>query len=382
MSNARFNQTKLMDVRHYGAVGDGVTDDSAAIQTAIDASAEVIFPPGTYYCNTPLTLTANLERNQRLSGYGATLTSGPGVTGALLTVSGGFSPYRTVVEGLAINHRGNASAGGGVRLVQTTNAVLRGLSFALHGNKAGYTAISVEPSTPGVDDTNSFWTTIEHCSFRPHSGGDGTVPDYCIRLRGAANATTIRSCNFSTGNKGVAVQTDGVGDGVCNGLLLEGNWFEGMGTAISVEATPGNFWPPGMRVIGNRGEALTTWASFTTGGAAANNHSQPPLFVGNYVVAGSITNYILNTTGAYLTELETSFYGDVLDQREYVNGSKKLRLGGNLEVGNLSGTSGYSNGHVVLGAYHLWVESATGKLRLKASAPTADDDGTVVGTQT
>jgi hypothetical protein len=34
-----------------------------------------------------------------------------------------------------------------------------------------------------------------------------------------------------------------------------------------------------------------------------------------------------------------------------------------------------------IGAYYLWVD-ATGDLRLKATQPTSDTDGTVVGTQT
>ena len=47
----------LYNVRNYGAAGDGVTDDRAAIQSAIDAAetfsatggnAAVVFPPGTY----------------------------------------------------------------------------------------------------------------------------------------------------------------------------------------------------------------------------------------------------------------------------------------------------------------------------------------------
>lgn len=53
------------DVRAYGAAGDGVTDDTAAIQSAINAIAAlgggiVYFPPGHYMVLTgPLTVTSN-----------------------------------------------------------------------------------------------------------------------------------------------------------------------------------------------------------------------------------------------------------------------------------------------------------------------------------
>lgn len=42
---------------------------------------------------------------------------------------------------------------------------------------------------------------------------------------------------------------------------------------------------------------------------------------------------------------------------------------------------GWDGAHLVLGANHLWVDS-TGVLRIKASQPTSDTDGTVVGAQT
>ena len=49
------------NVRAFGAVGDGVHDDTAAIQAAIDAASAglggvVYLPPGGYRTSAPLTL--------------------------------------------------------------------------------------------------------------------------------------------------------------------------------------------------------------------------------------------------------------------------------------------------------------------------------------
>lgn len=42
----------MRNVRDYGAVGDGVTSDTKAIQSAIDAGGKVVFPPGIYKTGT------------------------------------------------------------------------------------------------------------------------------------------------------------------------------------------------------------------------------------------------------------------------------------------------------------------------------------------
>jgi hypothetical protein len=58
----------------FNAVGDGVTDDSSAIQEALDSLAgvggEVLVPPGTYYLATPLILDQAKHQAITLSGIG------------------------------------------------------------------------------------------------------------------------------------------------------------------------------------------------------------------------------------------------------------------------------------------------------------------------
>lgn len=63
------------DVRQYGATGDGRTDDTAAIQAAINAvpvsGGTIIFPPGTYIVAPTKTKGIVLRSNLRIVGSGA-----------------------------------------------------------------------------------------------------------------------------------------------------------------------------------------------------------------------------------------------------------------------------------------------------------------------
>lgn len=72
----------MTSVAEFGAKGDGTTDDTAAIQAAIDSNIlEIYFPPGTY---NHTTLNFN-NAYQAFLGFGATLRRTS--AGSLLTVS-------------------------------------------------------------------------------------------------------------------------------------------------------------------------------------------------------------------------------------------------------------------------------------------------------
>ena len=63
----------MVNVREFGAVGDGVTKDTAAIQKALDKGGTVVVPPGTYLAGT---LYMHDDTELRLEP-GATLLASP-----------------------------------------------------------------------------------------------------------------------------------------------------------------------------------------------------------------------------------------------------------------------------------------------------------------
>lgn len=64
----------VLDVRQYGAAGDGKADDTAAIQAAIDAApaggGTILFPPGTYLVAPTQTRCIAIRSNLRFAGTG------------------------------------------------------------------------------------------------------------------------------------------------------------------------------------------------------------------------------------------------------------------------------------------------------------------------
>jgi hypothetical protein len=91
--------TFAVSVTDFGATGDGTTDDTAAIQTAVNTAYMLFFPAGTYKVTSPITLRSNNhlfgEGASSVISYTGTATS----QGALYANSGSASTY---VENLVV----------------------------------------------------------------------------------------------------------------------------------------------------------------------------------------------------------------------------------------------------------------------------------------
>ena len=82
----------LVDVRDYGAVGDGVTDDSAAFNLASAAIATtggtIVVPAGTYLLASQWLITAPTFNRLSVWAYGAEITTSGAIAGVQLTGGG------------------------------------------------------------------------------------------------------------------------------------------------------------------------------------------------------------------------------------------------------------------------------------------------------
>lgn len=393
LNNAVFN------VKDFGAVADGSAGGgtnnavafNAASAAALVAGGMVVVPPGPYYKNAQWLLTYTGTVIVTILGFGAEIFDGPAVTGSSIKVLGAPQPHGVTIMGLKGNHRNNTTAAAFIELNGSSHGHLADLWLEVHNTKAGYAFILLAPTTPGTDSTNSFWTRIERLHMRQRTGGDGTQAAYGILLKGQANATSIRDCSFSHVNSAIALVTDGVGNSLATSVVIDGNAFEGgpILKAIDVVAFPTTgYWPTGLRVCNNRVESTTTFLSMTTGGAAANNHSHPPFLYGNYVVNGSVTNYIVNPLNAYISCMDPQYQGaavapfrlQTMDHVRFV-----MPTGKNLILANESGQSSYASAHLQLGedavsSVHLWFNTGNGDLYYKfGSAPTTATDGQMIG---
>ena len=303
-----------ISVKDFGAVGDGVTDDAAAVQAAINTvetlGGSVLFPPGKYLFGsqvtinrTPVVSGSNYvgERNLLISGYGAEIRTIGAISA--FDVRGGFLPnHNCRLEGFTIYHRENTQAVAGIRMVGAALVTCFDISVAVSSSlPAGYAAFSLENLTPSVPDSGCFWCRIEHCTIRPWGGAEGFAT-YGVKATGAANALTLEGNTFSGAQTHIWLGPHAGQAYMPNSVVIDGNFFEGPTTAIGIELNGGaaTYHVSGTRITNNRFEALTTAATFTGTGTTVQ---LPAYFAGNYADT-SVTNYIVNTLNIPIVMLD------------------------------------------------------------------------------
>jgi len=100
----------VVSVKDFGAVGDGVADDTAAIQAAVNTGKKVYIPSGTYLCNVVITNKTIIEGD----GSTATILTPFSVTTAALTYrsAGPYWTYHSEVKGIGFHGVGTKTGVG------------------------------------------------------------------------------------------------------------------------------------------------------------------------------------------------------------------------------------------------------------------------------
>jgi hypothetical protein len=92
--------SQFVSVKAYGAVGDGVSDDTAAIQAAVNDAKSVFIPPGTYKITAPIVLSQNNFEISGVKGKSIILGSGGGSIQGYFRVATPFTAENGLIQNL------------------------------------------------------------------------------------------------------------------------------------------------------------------------------------------------------------------------------------------------------------------------------------------
>ena len=208
---ARTVQAKLREnvsVKDFGAVGDGVTDDTSAVQLALnyaEVGGKVLrFPAGVYVISSALTVTNDSDGGITLEGEstsdylfnGGSVLKYTGGAGTMLTFDGIASPIYCKLKNMTF--QGNANGDVGVKLNRGWFFNVEGCVF-YNWSKAGASALSLTYSTGifvGV-------TTIRDCGFYNNTTS-------IFWEKNDVNVIRVLDCRFNAGTFGILQGASGV----------------------------------------------------------------------------------------------------------------------------------------------------------------------------
>lgn len=259
-----FLNAQHVDVRAFGVVGDGVTDDAAALQSAVDAAsanAKLFIPQGMTLL---LGSTVTISRSLHIVGHGATLKAGADGLDAWLAFSGvtGFS-----VRGVTFDDdsRGRTALDIGTSSLGTIEDCRFTGYSSTFGTSSTDSLLRISTSTD---------VRVRGCVFEDSGNADVNL-NRCVTINDATcKRIFVTECTFRNVNQAVVVNgTDGMvianntfdttsDNGIyvlspCQDLAITGNYFKATEEAIVLKGTVAPNRLRNVRIIGNHFEAST-----------------------------------------------------------------------------------------------------------------------------
>ena len=336
-------QAKLRDVvsvKDFGAVGDGVTDDTAAFQAALNSSANVhvFVPTGTYRITSTLNITTQITLSGPEGGtqnfQHAFITHDAASTGSLfsvvttlngvciknITVTGGNGSFCITSSNSYVRYEyiniGPFYNGSGIRLLSsgvgssssklmycqwigpTTATSYTGFQIDVNGGDVWLHGCTAIYGAIGINIIKGQTIILDGCSVTKQSRytGHSSATQFNtvgIKLSGAdiKQAISIQNCYIETCDNGVYVDS-------CESLSIENNLFDDGGVAGVVGAWTA-YGNSSINLVGSNAKNVTIKnnqiISIANGDAGNTFYA---VYVNNATNAVLLNNYI-STQGNY-----------------------------------------------------------------------------------
>jgi hypothetical protein len=238
--DAEFGQ-RGVNVKWYGAKGDGVTDDTTAIQNAIanaPANSVLVFPPGTYYFSTVYVQRSNLT----IFGYGATLvtsvtsSTGPNIfqiVGSNITIMG-LSFQTSTPFNVDTTYKAPASGGGLMIRIGTPGTPIQNITLRDVSTNGGF---------GGIDIQHGSYVRVLNCNVQNAVGNGINFADCPSDILVEGNIVTntrddmivcVCDSGLMQGTENFVVRNNRVMNGYAKGICttgvntgqIVGNWIE------------------------------------------------------------------------------------------------------------------------------------------------------------
>jgi hypothetical protein len=333
-TNVEAKLAQYVSVKDFGAVGDGVADDTAAIQAALDNSYDVFFPAGNYKVSGTLTLRpyANLQGAGKV-GYVTSYTENLGQGTRLIQTTNAFLLYTFSTGDIDDDYIGHITISDMTLLggLVTQNEALRGtyglacyssqrmicnrvyaaffslsgfrffgsLVATMHDCEADYN------QNAGIEmDLGPFGTAETTNSYMSYilGGKCHQNKNYGVKLGSSTVRVSVTNVDIeSTGN----YYPTGLGVGLAitsesNTVAIEGCWFEGnkahivMGDGVSTVNVPKGtvlrnleLWAvvgsgPKIQILGGKNTKIDSCNFFGGGQITVNEFADAPIITNCY----------------------------------------------------------------------------------------------------
>ncbi|MDD2553235.1 MAG: glycosyl hydrolase family 28-related protein [Desulfotomaculaceae bacterium] len=343
----------IINVKEFGAKGDGETDDTAALQNAVDSlspgGGTVVFPPGTYITKDQITVRDKVS----LIGSGINVTVIKNINNThILRLDDGASDL--IVRGLTLDGNKGITGYGILAVTANKNITIESCKVCNTGS------IGILFSNPGIENiiirdnilSDIGSSRIEHAGYEGNGlylgGGAGRIQVYrnsisrvyghaCVFMAGVKDITVSDNHLFDTryraiqcfgnGNRNVLIENNNIyntgaindsGEALgCNGILID-----------SSDAPPRSFTIRG-NTLANIGEnGIECWSGAIIEGNTIDRTGYRSDLAGDskegiHICSGSIVknNTVKNTgtKGIELNAIDAVYKDTVIEENIIAN---------------------------------------------------------------